>query len=484
MTDRVRQNRIVDLAPIVAILGDLLAGFFAQTLAFWVRFRSGWIPYDVRWWRVAGDPSATEFGGYWQHFIPGAVLLVALLVRQGLYQRRAIVRAHQYGWAVAKVSGLWVALYLGLSLFLRLSPSVSRVYVIIAGGLLVGVLYGWRRAYGAWLLRSRFADAFRQKVLLVGWSESAGRLGGQGADGGIADEAREIEVVGCVPVPGGAVQPPENLRRLGQLEDLGTLLQSERIDVVLLADTSVSNSQVIALIDQCEQRHVAFKVLPSYFQIMVSCLEMEVWNGVPLFGVANLPLNRLTNRCLKRAMDVAGALVGLAVFAPVMAFAAWRIRRESPGPVLFRQSRVGLYGREFTMLKLRSMKLDSELADHASQSTLRDDPRLLRIGKMLRKWNIDELPQFWNVLVGDMSLVGPRPERSYHSDLLSRQIPHYSARYSSKPGMTGWAQVNGWRGDTDLVQRIECDLWYLEHWSLWLDLTIMFRTLFQYRNAY
>jgi len=128
--------------------------------------------------------------------------------------------------------------------------------------------------------------------------------------------------------------------------------------------------------------------------------------------------------------------------------------------------------------------LNSENMDHLNQSTLRDDPRVLKIGKFMRRWNLDEVPQFWNVLLGDMSLVGPRPERTFHSVRLSREIPHYNARYASKPGITGWAQVNGLRGDTDLAERVRYDLWYLENWSIWLDFQIMFLTFFKRDNAY
>ena len=485
MTDRAQRNQIVDLAPILAILGDLLLSFLGQTAAFWIRFRSGVIRYDARWWRLGGDPLTTEFAGYWQHFVPGAVMLISLMVLRGMYHRRAIIAGRHNLAAFGKLCILWIVMYLGVSLFLRVSPPVSRIYVMISGVLIFGLLLAWRRALGAWFLRSRFADAFRQKVAIIGWSDSAGRLAmAFGRERTCPKDLREVEIVGCLPIPDSVIQPPADLPRLGSVEELREVLARQRVDVVLLADTTVSNERILSLIEYCESRHVAFKVMPSYFQIMVSCLQMEVWRGVPLFGVANLPLNRLSNRMLKRSVDVVGAIVGLAIFSPVIGVAAWMIRRESQGPVLFRQTRVGLYGREFTMLKLRSMKLEADRADHASQSTLRGDPRLLRIGASLRKWNVDELPQFWNVLKGNMSLVGPRPERAYHSEQLSRKIPHYNARYSARPGMTGWAQVNGWRGDTDLVQRIECDLWYLEHWSLWLDFSIMFRTLFQYRNAY
>jgi lipopolysaccharide/colanic/teichoic acid biosynthesis glycosyltransferase len=187
---------------------------------------------------------------------------------------------------------------------------------------------------------------------------------------------------------------------------------------------------------------------------------------------------------LKRTVDLIGAVVGLVLSAPIMAVVGTLIVLESPGPILFRQERVGRGGRRFGMLKLRSMKLGSDKADHLSQSTLRDDPRLLRIGAFIRRWNVDEVPQFWNVLVGHMSLVGPRPERTFHSEKLSYEIPHYNARLMSKPGITGWAQVNGLRGDTDLTERVRYDLYYLENWSLMLDFQIMVQTFLSRKNAY
>ena len=184
----------------------------------------------------------------------------------------------------------------------------------------------------------------------------------------------------------------------------------------------------------------------------------------------------LTGRKLKQH-EVPGRSILVAVIGAL-------ILLESPGPILFRQERVGRGGRRFRMLKLRSMRLDADKQDHLSQSTLRDDPRLLRIGAFIRRWNLDEVPQFWNVLTGDMSLVGPRPERTFHSEKLSHEIPHYNARLMSKPGITGWAQVNGLRGDTDLTERVRYDLYYLENWSLLLDFQIMFQTFISRKNAY
>jgi lipopolysaccharide/colanic/teichoic acid biosynthesis glycosyltransferase len=167
--------------------------------------------------------------------------------------------------------------------------------------------------------------------------------------------------------------------------------------------------------------------------------------------------------------------------APVMGVGAWLVRRESPGPVLFRQTRIGAHHRPFVMYKLRTMRVGAEAEDDARQSTIPDDPRLLRAGRFLRRWNIDELPQFWNVLRGDMSLVGPRPERPFHVDRLSDRIRHYLPRHLVKPGMTGWAQVNGCRGEGDLERRLQLDIHYIENWSLWLDLQVLVLTFLRWR---
>jgi lipopolysaccharide/colanic/teichoic acid biosynthesis glycosyltransferase len=187
---------------------------------------------------------------------------------------------------------------------------------------------------------------------------------------------------------------------------------------------------------------------------------------------------------LKRVMDLVGASVGLLVSAPLLAIAALLVQRESPGLVFFAQERVGRNGKRFKMLKLRTMRPDAAESDHVNQSTQRNDPRVLRVGSIIRKWNIDETPQFWNVLRGDMSLVGPRPERTYHTSYLRDEIRHYNVRHTVKPGMTGWAAVNGWRGDTNLSERIRFDLDYIERWSVMFDGYIMLLTFTRNSNAY
>ncbi|MEM7386987.1 MAG: sugar transferase [Verrucomicrobiota bacterium] len=189
------------------------------------------------------------------------------------------------------------------------------------------------------------------------------------------------------------------------------------------------------------------------------------------------------NGSLKRLVDIVGGLAGLVISAPLMAVCAAIIYRESPGAVVYKQIRTGRDGQDFTIFKLRTMRLDAE-TDGKVGWTVENDPRRLKIGEFMRSYNIDEVPQFWNVLKGDMSLVGPRPERPEHIVRLRDEIPQYDERHAVKPGLTGWAQVNGWRGNTDLNERVKCDLDYIENASIVWDLKIMVKTFFNRQNAY
>ena len=231
----------------------------------------------------------------------------------------------------------------------------------------------------------------------------------------------------------------------------------------------------------CEERKVT--VIPSVFRIFSSGLALETIAGTPILGITRLPLDHTINVMAKRLLDIIGATVGLILSAPIIGLFSALVWLESRGPVFYRQRRWGYNGVPFEIIKIRSMKLDAEKSSGA-QWCVKDDPRRLRVGAFMRATNIDELPQFWNVLKGEMSLVGPRPERPELIAGFKHEIPHYNARHTAKPGMTGWAQINGLRGDTDLGERIKCDLWYLENWSLWLDIQIMALTFFKRDNAY
>jgi len=229
---------------------------------------------------------------------------------------------------------------------------------------------------------------------------------------------------------------------------------------------------------------IEVKVIPSIYEFITLRAEAEMFEGLPVITLQGSPLYGW-NVVLKRMSDLFGASIALAVTGPMMLFTAFVIKLTSPGPVFYRQERMGLDGKPFMMLKFRSMRIDQP-GDTVILTPERD-PRVTSVGRFLRKTSLDELPQFWNVLKGDMSIVGPRPERSWVVEEVQKQIPLYMLKHKMKAGITGWAQVNGWRGDTSLEKRIEHDLYYIEHWSLWFDVKVMFLTLwrgFIHKNAY
>ena len=205
-----------------------------------------------------------------------------------------------------------------------------------------------------------------------------------------------------------------------------------------------------------------------------------------MIHIRHVPLTNGLNKFVKRAVDIFGAIVAIILFSPVMLLTALLIKLTSPGPVIFCQERVGLHNRPFKMYKFRSMEVQAP-SEEKSKWTTRHDPRVTPVGRFIRKTSIDEMPQFFNILKGDMSLVGPRPERPFFVEKFKEEIPRYMVKHQVRPGLTGWAQVNGYRGDTSITKRIECDLYYIENWTLGLDFKILFLTVFKgfiNKNAY
>jgi exopolysaccharide biosynthesis polyprenyl glycosylphosphotransferase len=391
-----------------------------------------------------------------------------------------ILRYRRVARQIFEASIMWVLGFLSISLILKFSPPVSRLYVGIAGAnILIGLLVS-RWIFNRFVHRPEVVASLRQRVIFVGWNEESERL----ATAFGTDQADAYELVGCVTAMGRDFfrTPPDPRLILGNQEDIADILERRSIDMVMLADMNSAQSEIVGLANLCEKMMVQFKVIPSYFQILVSGLHLETVSGIPILGVSRLPLDQTANIVLKRAVDIAGALVGLLLSIPLIAIFGACVYAESPGPILYRQRRLGRNGREFFIFKIRSMKLDAEVAGQVGWTT-KNDPRRLKIGGFMRKWNIDEVPQFWNVLTGEMSLVGPRPERPELIRNFKDEIPHYNARHNVKPGITGWAQVKGFRGDTDLGERIKCDLFYLENWNLLLDLQIMVMTFLRRENA-
>jgi exopolysaccharide biosynthesis polyprenyl glycosylphosphotransferase len=376
---------------------------------------------------------------------------------------------------------VWGTGFLGFSLFFKFQPPLSRVYVTLATVTAMTGLYIWRRLFYIYLRQDSVAGKLRQRILVVGWTAYAQRLKEIAEN----DPSHPYEVVCCVPTPEGIFQqqPPLGVQRVDNYKAIRRLLNTLAVDIVLVADVNVPVEHWETLASLCEKELVQFKVVPSYFSILLSGLFLETISGIPILGVSRLPLDSMFNRLVKRLVDIVGAIVGLLLSVPLIAIFGTLVYLESPGPILYRQRRLGRNGKTFEMLKIRSMRLDAEKDGKAGWSR-KDDPRRLRIGAFMRKWNIDEAPQFWNVLKGDMSLVGPRPERPELTRNFKHEIAHYNARHTVKPGITGWAQVNGLRGDTDLAERISHDLYYVEHWNLLFDFQTMFLTFFRNKNAH
>ncbi|HDH09655.1 MAG TPA: undecaprenyl-phosphate glucose phosphotransferase [Chloroflexi bacterium] len=263
---------------------------------------------------------------------------------------------------------------------------------------------------------------------------------------------------------------------LGGTSDLPSLIDEHAIDEVLICLPEASHQEILSIIAQCDRGKLNIKVFPDVFQIMASEVGIDDLGGLPLLRVRDVALRgwKLT---LKRAMDIVVSAVGLVLLSPLMLLIALLIKLDSPGPIFYVQERMGLDAKPFWMLKFRSMRQDAE-AETGPVWATKNDPRCTRIGAFMRRFSIDELPQLINVLLGEMSLVGPRPERPVFVEQFRRSIPRYMDRHWQKAGMTGWAQVNGLKGDTSIAERTKYDLWYVENWSLFLDIKIILKTLY------
>ncbi|MBI2159821.1 MAG: undecaprenyl-phosphate glucose phosphotransferase [Candidatus Rokubacteria bacterium] len=273
--------------------------------------------------------------------------------------------------------------------------------------------------------------------------------------------------------------------RLGGLEEIRSVLDRQQVDIVFIALPHSDYGRLTAVLNDIGDDPVAIHFVPDVFSLASLRGGVEEFETIPFIHLRESPLYGW-NLVLKRAFDLLFGTLALAVAAPVMAAVAIALKLASPGPVLYRQERMGVDGRRFQMLKFRTMRVDAE-KETGPVWARPDDPRRTRLGTFLRHWSLDELPQLWNVLRGEMSLVGPRPERPSFVEEFRRRVPGYMLRHKVKAGITGWAQVNGWRGNTSIEKRIEYDLYYIERWTLGFDLKILVQTVwygFRNRNAY
>jgi len=266
-----------------------------------------------------------------------------------------------------------------------------------------------------------------------------------------------------------------NLPYLGGFDEMETLLDQKRPDEVISAVGMSDYELTPRIINACEKAGSKLSIIPVYADYMSSRPQFDDLNGLPLLNLRYIPLDNWANAFCKRAMDIIGSILILVLSSPVMLICAIGVKLSSPGPIIFKQQRIGLNKKPFTMYKFRSMRVNNR--QDVGWSSKVDD-RKTKFGSFIRKYSLDEFPQFWNVLKGDMSLVGPRPEVPYYVELFREEVPLYMVKHQVRPGITGWAQVNGFRGDTSIEGRIDHDIYYIEHWTFWFDVKILWMTVF------
>lgn len=285
-------------------------------------------------------------------------------------------------------------------------------------------------------------------------------------------------------VPAGTVY--KGVKVLGTLGNLEIILPENKMDEIAIALSLKDYDYLEHIVGICEKSGVHTKFIPDYNSLIPSRPYTEDLQGLPVINIRYVPLTNTGNMMVKRAMDIVGSLFGIILTSPIMILSAILVKLSSPGPIIFKQERVGLHNKPFYMYKFRSMELQSPKEEKKTW-TVKNDPRVTGVGKILRRTSLDELPQLFNILKGDMSLVGPRPERPLFVEKFKEEIPRYMVKHQVRPGLTGWAQVNGLRGDTSIRKRIEYDIYYIENWTLGFDIKIILMTFFTgfiNKNAY
>lgn len=369
-----------------------------------------------------------------------------------------------------------------LVLYLINEPSFSRemIFVFFCLNILFECLF---RIVLRSALNSIRRQGFNQKhILLVGYSRAAeayiDRINANPQWGYIVRGILDDNVAHGVEYKG--------IKVLGQIDNLSIILPQNHLDEIAITLGLHEYDKLERIVDMCEKSGIHTKFIPDYNNIIPTKPYTEDVLGLPVVNIRHVPLMDPFNRVIKRTVDLAGSLAGIVLFSPVMLFAAVMIKLTSPGPLIFKQERVGLHNRPFQMYKFRSMDVQSEAAEKKAWTT-KNDPRVTNFGRFIRQTSLDELPQLFNILKGDMSLVGPRPERPYFVEKFREEIPRYMVKHQVRPGLTGWAQVNGYRGNTSIRRRIDYDLYYIENWTLGFDIKILFLTVFKgfiNKNAY
>jgi Undecaprenyl-phosphate glucose phosphotransferase len=464
-----RSNRRL---AVLFLVCDLAATFLALAAAYWLRFDAEIIPV------TKGVPPASA---YLRLFPFIAVLWPLVYYFHGLYQVRRNRSSVEEGFAVLVGTALATLLLIGIATFLR-GFDYSRAVLLLFFASDVLFVFAGRTA-----IRRYLEEAWRhgygiRRVLVVG----AGRLGRAVVDKLAEHPEAGLRAVGFVDDdPGKQGLAYRGVPIVGETADAGAIVESKGVDAVFLALPLEAHRAMLAVLKDVARTVADVRVVPDLLQHITFRAGVEDLDGLPVVHLTQVPLTGWMS-LVKRTLDLVIAATALVLLSPLFAVIGLAIRLSDGRPVFYRQRRMGLDGRPFEIVKFRSMRLGAENESGPTWAGP-EDPRRTRVGRFLRRWSLDELPQLVNVVKGEMSLVGPRPERPEFVREFKERFPQYMVRHRVRAGMTGWAQVHGWRGATDLAKRIEYDLYYIENWSLALDVKILWLTLrygLRHRNAY
>jgi Undecaprenyl-phosphate glucose phosphotransferase len=422
------------------------------------------------------------------YFVVLAIIVPLYLFLYGIFHLYTPKRVQQrrYEFAnICKANLLGILLFTMILTLLKKNPyffnySNRMVFYFCATNIVVQTL---ERNVIRTVLRSVRSKGYNQKhILLIGYSRAAegfiDRVNMNPEWGyqvkGILDDSKEWGT------------GYKDIRVIGKIKDLAEILDYNSLDEIAITLSINEYANLEKIVATCEKSGVHTKFIPDYNNIIPTVPYIEDLQGLPVVNIRRVPLTDSLNAFLKRGMDIIGAFVALIIFSPVMLLTAALIKLTSPGPLIYSQERIGLHNKPFKMYKFRSMVTQSP-SEEKKKWTTPNDSRVTPVGRFIRKTSIDEMPQFVNVLMGDMSLVGPRPERPLFVEKFKEEIPRYMIKHQVRPGITGWAQVNGYRGDTSITKRIDHDLYYIENWTLGFDFKILFLTVFKgfiNKNAY
>lgn len=426
------------------------AGIIGATYFFswYLRFKSGLFVQD------AGVlPAKTYFSALFL-IIPGYLLLYSIFQ---LYMPRRVKSYRKELMDIIRANGIGFMIFILVLYFIK-QEHFSRQMLCIFFFINISLEFASRYLIRTILWKMRKQGLNQKHILMIGESQMAEQY---------MDRLRENPKWGY-----------QVFAHLKDEEKLERILEGNELDEVVIALRAEDYGKLERIVDVCEKAGVHTKMIPDFGNVISTRPYIEDVQGIPVIHVRRVPLNIMRNKAAKRAVDLIGATVAIILFSPVMLLTVLVVALTEEGSVIYRQERVGLHNQVFYMYKFRSMIMQDEEKEKAEWST-RNDPRITPVGKLIRRTSIDELPQLFNVLKGEMSLVGPRPERPQFVQKFRDEIPRYMVKHQVRPGMTGWAQINGYRGDTSIEKRIEYDLYYIENWTMVFDMKILILTIFK-----